>query len=109
MAGILVLLPALVLVGAPLTVLVAALSLSSSAQLYAALAAAAKTRAGGVAWKYVQPYVLQLVRHLERSLGTPESFAQKLQPTHALLLAVVIVLLVCLERIRAEIAANARR
>ncbi|CAI5468335.1 unnamed protein product [Closterium sp. Yama58-4] len=60
------------------------------------------------AWRYVRPYHRNMVKVLNQTLGDADKFLSKIQPTHVILCAMLIVLLVQLERLISQASASSR-
>ena len=91
---------ALVVLFAPAALIAAsAIGLHQFLALWRVFSSAVNTRSGSPVWKAVQPGLKQLNVVFENSLGGSAS-SIKTNPTHVLLVAVVLAVLISGERIR---------
>lgn len=80
------------------------------AAVYKVLVGLAGRTASNALWNAMRPYFRDIVKCLKEMLGDPDRLLAKMQPTHVILCAILIVLIVSAERVVALLATrNARR
>ncbi|GJP51053.1 hypothetical protein CLOM_g10223 [Closterium sp. NIES-68] len=99
--------PILILLAPPLAMFAGVFTLFQFSQLYLLFVRIGLRPNEGV-WRYVRPYHRNMVKVLNQTLGDADKFLSKIQPTHVILCAMLIVLLVQLERLISQASANSR-
>ena len=83
-----------------------ALSLHQFKMFYIAFINLANERSGNALWMMVQPFIKDLARVMEGVLGNAYSFKPGL--THVMLTALMLAIIVSLERVRSAVVASKR-
>lgn len=98
--------PLFVLSAPTLLIATAALSLHQFKMFYIAFTNMANERSGNPLWMMVQPVMKDLARVMEGVLGNAHSFKPGL--THVMLTALMLAIIVSLERVRSAVLASKR-
>eukprot|EP00271_Cylindrocystis_brebissonii_P004860 TRINITY_DN16779_c0_g1_i1.p3 TRINITY_DN16779_c0_g1~~TRINITY_DN16779_c0_g1_i1.p3 ORF type:complete len:108 (+),score=18.74 TRINITY_DN16779_c0_g1_i1:146-469(+) len=97
-------LPLLYFVVPPLSLFAASFTLFQFSRIYINLVQIVSRPASGQIWKTVRPYVKPIVKNLQATLGDEDKFLSKVNPTHVILTAILLVLIVYLERLITQTA-----
>ena len=98
--------PLFILSAPTLLIATAALSLHQFKMFYIAFINLANERSGNALWMMVQPFIKDLARVMEGVLGNTHSFKPGL--THVMLTALMLAIIVSLERVRSAVVASKR-
>mmetsp|Transcript_4936 Transcript_4936/g.7686 ORF Transcript_4936/g.7686 Transcript_4936/m.7686 type:complete len:108 (+) Transcript_4936:48-371(+) len=93
--------PVIVLTAPTVLIAVASLSLHQFKVFFVSFVNLAAAKEGSSVWTYVQPFLADLSRVLESILGRAQGFSPNL--THVMLTAVLLGLIISLERVRSAI------
>eukprot|EP00241_Pyramimonas_parkeae_P010088 CAMPEP_0114249566 /NCGR_PEP_ID=MMETSP0058-20121206/14213_1 /TAXON_ID=36894 /ORGANISM="Pyramimonas parkeae, CCMP726" /LENGTH=109 /DNA_ID=CAMNT_0001363125 /DNA_START=62 /DNA_END=391 /DNA_ORIENTATION=+ len=99
-------LPIMVLFVPGAAIVFASISLFQFTQLFKAFVAVSQKSRGNAVWKFFQPHLKQMGAVLQSVLGPADKFNVNL--THVVLVALMITIIVCAERLRSVIADNKR-
>eukprot|EP00850_Spirogloea_muscicola_P006101 SM000028S10195 [mRNA] locus=s28:948191:948671:+ [translate_table: standard] len=97
-------LPILVLLAPFLAILGGCFTLAQFSYAFSALARQASRPASNSIAKLLRPFLKSWVRHLTAMLGDADKFLTKVGLTHVILCAILLVLIVSLERLHGQLA-----
>mmetsp|Transcript_15554 Transcript_15554/g.21488 ORF Transcript_15554/g.21488 Transcript_15554/m.21488 type:complete len:105 (-) Transcript_15554:532-846(-) len=96
--------PLLLLFSPSILIAISSISLFQFTQMFKGFVEVVKVTKGNAAWKFFQPHLKQIGFVLESGLGPASKFAPN--TTHVVLVAVMLCMIICTERLRSAIVAK---